>query len=160
MREIKRNRKEIFILSLCLFLFWGCNKNDVFFEYKSIPDFIWNRDSSMNINYQINDTIKRYNSYIHIRHNSEYPFQNLYLLIEKKIDSTIISRDTLEIVIADKYGKWLGDGVGAIREISVPYQHNIMFDKSDNYELNVTHLMKIDNLEGVEKIGLRIEKVK
>lgn len=157
--EVKQNKKIVFILSLFIFLFLGCNKNDVFFQYQSIPNFIWSKDFSTNINYEINDTIKKYNSYIHIRHNSEYPYQNLWLFLEEKLDSITISRDTLEIVIADKYGKWLGSGVGGIREVSVPYEYEISFPKLSHYELLITHLMDTDNLKGIEKIGLRIEKV-
>ncbi len=158
-RRIRKNRILALILFLGTFLFLGCNKQDVFFEYHSIPKFIWNQDFVTNINYEIDDTIQGYNSYIHIRHNDEYPYQNLWLVLEEKLDSVIVSKDTLQIVLADKYGKWLGSGVGAIREISIPYKQDFLFAKSGNYELFITHMMKTDNLEGIQDVGLRIEKV-
>jgi gliding motility-associated lipoprotein GldH len=60
--------------------------------------------------------------------------------------------------IVDDYGKWMGRGVGSLRQLSIPYKTSVLLDSTRNYEINIFHLINKDPLHGIEKVGIRVYK--
>ena len=80
-------------------------------DYHSFDDLGWSADSIVEFKYFVADTIKKYDLSLKIRHTVEYEFQNLFLFLGGG------NKDTIEIILANKNGKWLGSGVSSIREL-------------------------------------------
>ena len=89
----------------------SCVKTSVYQEYKDIPQLGWHTDSLLVFDFNLKDTTLQHNVVLAIRHNINYDYQNLFLFI-----SSEEKRDTVEILLSDKKGKWYGKGVGNIRE--------------------------------------------
>ena len=141
-----------------IFLFISCDSSIVFEEYKSFEDQEWNSDSVAFFNYTVSDTISRKTIKIKLRHTVDYEFQNLFLFIETD------GIDTVELMLADKSGMWLGSGVGDVREVEFEYQNTKLFSKKGNYSFKVEQAMrygvaeKIPVLNNIIAVGLSIEK--
>ena len=107
--------------------FVGCRNLNagsiVFEEYKSFENQNWNTDSVAFFNYSISDTISKNTIKIKLRHTVEYEFQNLFLFIETDVV------DTVELMLANKDGMWLGSGIGDVREFEFDYQNGKLFSK-------------------------------
>ena len=58
--------------------FISCN-NNIFEDYKTFEDQIWNSDSSVVFGYSVSDTTSRNQLVIKVRHTTDYEFQNLFL---------------------------------------------------------------------------------
>ncbi|HHT22854.1 MAG TPA: gliding motility lipoprotein GldH [Bacteroidales bacterium] len=155
---MKRN-KVIFGLFLVLIL-QACNQKEIYFSYQTIPSSGWNKDSILNFDINVEDTIFAYNVLIHLRHFGNYPYQNMWLFLEsKKPHDNIAQKDTIEFFLADDFGKWLGKGSGALKEMPVLYKQQIQFPDSGLYQLSIRHGMRDSILKGVNDVGVRVEKI-
>ena len=79
----------------------------------------------------------------------------------------IVSIDTIEHKLADKYGKFLGRKRINIVDNSLLHKENISLDNEKKYFVSIEHAMRVINkvgglelLEGVVDVGFKIEKAK
>ena len=85
-----------------------------------------------------------------------YEFQNLFLFLEGN------KKDTVELILSNKNGKWLGSGVCDVREVEYVFAEDVVFMKVGMQELKIEQAMrygsveKIENLRNVLDIGLII----
>ena len=150
--------KWFYLIPVCFFAV-ACTSNDVYFQYKTIDEKGWSKDSLCNFDVTINDTTANYNVYVNIRNKGEYPYQNLWLFLNKtKPDKQQIG-DSIECYLADQRGKWLGSGMGAVHEMSVLYEQNVRFKTNGMYRYQIVHGMRDTLLTGINQIGLRVEKI-
>jgi len=139
-------------------MFISCDSSIVFEEYKSFKNQNWNADSAAFFNYTKTDTTKEYTVKIKLRHTVDYEFQNLFLFIETDV------MDTVELMLANKEGMWLGSGIGDVREFELEYHNAKLFSKKGNYSFKIEQAMryglaeKIQELNNVLAVGLSIEK--
>jgi len=140
-------------------MFISCDSSIVFEEYKSFENQNWNTDSAAFFNYTITDTTSTNTVKIKLRHTVEYEFQNLILFVETDVI------DTVELMLANKEGMWLGGGIGDVREFEFEYQNAKLFSKKGNYSFKIEQAMrygmaeKIQVLNNVLAVGLSIEKL-
>ena len=145
----------IFLLGV---LFVSCNNNIVFEDYKTFEDNEWHTDSIVVFNCSIKDTSVENTIKIKLRHSVDYEFQNLFLFVELE------AVDTVELMLANKEGMWLGTGIGDIREFEFEYQHAKLFNKKGEYSFAIEQAMrygateKIEVLNNIMAVGLSIEK--
>ena len=150
--------RNLFLISITLFLL-SCNQPAVFEGYKSFENQEWNTDSLASFDYIITDTISTYKLVLNVRYSVEYEYQNLFLFVTS--DS---SRDTIELLLADKSGKWLGSGVGDIREIETLLAEGKSYSKKENKTIKIEQAMrygaaeKITHLKFIDAIGISIVK--
>ena len=139
-------------------MFISCDSSVFFEEYKSFEDQSWNTDSAAFFTCAITDTTSENKIKIKLRHTVEYEFQNLFLFIEAEV------LDTVELMLANKQGMWLGSGTGDVREFVFEYQNAKLFSKKGNYSFKIEQAMrygvaeKIQVLNNVLAVGLSIEK--
>lgn len=125
----------------------GCNGNTVYSSSKSLPEDGWNKDSVLSYHYEIMED-GQYDILLYVRHTENYPYQNMWLFVDN---------DTIEFYLADQRGRWLGNGVGRLKEMPVLYGQNKTLQKGE-YTLHIQQGMREDMLQGVSNIGVRIEK--
>ena len=139
-------------------MFISCDSSVVFEEYKSFENQNWNTDSAAFFNYVTTDTTSTKTVKIKFRHTVDYEFQNLFLFIETDV------LDTVELMLANKEGMWLGSGIGDVREFEFEYQNAKLFSKKGNFSFKIEQAMrygvaeKIQVLNNVLAVGLSIEK--
>ncbi|MDO9634757.1 MAG: gliding motility lipoprotein GldH [Paludibacter sp.] len=137
-----------------MLFFVACAKKAVFNEFKLIAPAGWSADSICAFEMEVNEPDLRYNLFLNVRHTGAYPYQNLWLFVEKQSPDSILFNDTIACNLADHTGKWLGAGSGSVYLLSVPYQQQ--FDSPGVYTYKIRHGMREDNLKGINAIGLRL----
>jgi gliding motility-associated lipoprotein GldH len=148
-----RNYLFLFVAIILL----SCNKTR-YENYYSFNNNGWNTDTIINFKYNIVDTVSSYNVKLKIRHTVNYEFQNLFLFLEET------KKDTIEIYLANKIGKWIGSGISDIREVEYVFDEKRVFDKKGHYYLKIEQAMrygsldKIENLEHILAVGLIISE--
>ena len=70
--------RNSFILLLVALLLFSCDEKRVFDEYKSVGS-AWHKDSIVSFNLPELDSTKRYNLFVTLRDNNNYPFNNLLI---------------------------------------------------------------------------------
>ena len=139
-------------------MFISCDNNIIFDDYKTFENQTWNADSIIIWDYSVIDTISQNQLVIKVRHTTDYEFQNLFLFV--KAEKT----DTLELLLANKEGRWLGKGIGDIREVEFVYKKDKVFFKKGDFTLEIKQAMrygkleKIQHLKNIKAIGLSVQK--
>ena len=134
--------------------------------YESLKNYLyvfenkqWNTDSIVKIEAENIDTSFTYDLYAMIRHTTNYRFQNLFLFTEIQG-----KKDTLEISLSEKNGKWNGRGFGDVKELKIKIANNIRFsqglmdDISFEQAMRCQDLEKINELQEILAIGITIQK--
>ena len=150
------------LLLLVVVLFFSCDKKRVFDEYKSVGN-AWNKDSIVTFDLPKLDATKRYNLFVNLRANNNYPFNNLFLIVALELPNGFTKVDTLEYQMANPDGTLLGDGFSDIKESKLFYKDKVKF--SGRYKVHIKQAVRengkvpgVTALEGITEVGFRIEK--
>lgn len=155
-----KTRNRFFLALLPLTLVLGSCRDVVFSEYKKFKDYEWHAKDKASFNLEIKDTETFNNIYLMIRHTDAYPYNNIFLFVTTKYPDGKVLTDTMEVIMANKKGEWLGSGAGDIFDFKVPVKKNIRFPLRGNYEFTFEQAMRTDPLPMVMDFGFEIEKSK
>ncbi|MEL1245970.1 gliding motility lipoprotein GldH [Flavobacterium sp. DGU11] len=147
-----------------LVLVCSCDRQRVFDEYKSM-DGKWNKDSIVSFEFEQKDTVSKYNLFVNVRDNNNYPYNNLFLIVQMQEPGTkIIKVDTLEYQMANPDGSLLGDGFSDIKESKLWYKEKVNFPKPGKYKVSIQQAVRqagkvpgVQELDGITDVGFRIE---
>ncbi|MFT7334458.1 MAG: gliding motility-associated lipoprotein GldH [Porticoccaceae bacterium] len=155
--------KNSFFILLTVILFYSCDKQRVFDEYKTVGS-AWHKDSIITFDLPILDSTKRYNLFINLRDNNNYQYNNLFLIVSLEKPNGYTKVDTLEYQMASPDGALLGEGFTDIKESKLFYKENVRF--RGKYKVSIKQAVRetgkvpgVTLLEGITDIGLRIEKI-
>lgn len=88
-------------------------------------------------------------------HNNDYRYSNLYLEVTCRKDRRYW-RDTVELKLADVYGAWLGRGIGPSYQVEATISPAIVI--ADSTRVSVRHIMRLDTVKGIERVGVIIDR--
>ena len=145
-------------IMLAIFFFSSCDSNRIFEENHEIVGNLWGSNNIIKFDVNVVDTISSNNFYVNVRNADGYPYNNLFLFIKTTFPNGKISTDTLECVLADEKGKWLGSGMGDIYDNQIPFKRNVRFPMSGKYTFEMQQGMRLDSIPLIMDVGLRIEK--
>lgn len=158
--RIKNRLGAIGILIIGAMTISSCGGNQAYYEeYISIPGQKWHRDNVPYFEFQIDDTTQRYDMSFNIRHNKAFEWQNIWVFVTFEVPGGQMDRDTLEFVLQDAQGRWLGSGSGDIRDGSFLFKHDFRFPLIGKYKASFEQAMRTEVLEDVTDIGLKIEEL-
>ena len=144
---------------LALFLS-SCNKNIVYSKYQTFEDEQWYAKDKAVFDLDINDTQTLNNISLMVRHADTYPYNNLFLFVTTKYPDGKVLTDTMEVILANNKGEWLGSGVGDIFDFKVPIKKNVRFPLGGKYQFVFEQAMRVDPLPMIMDFGFEIEKSK
>ena len=143
----------------------SCNSNMVFTEFHAMDDGKWGLDEPVFFQIMEMDSTQTYNVFINVRNDDSFAYNNLYLITEFEDPDGNTQKDTLEYRMAEPSGKWLGKGIGGIKENKLWFKEKVVFPNSGVYKVSIAHAMrKNGNVDGIQKlsgiidVGLEIEK--
>lgn len=142
-----------------LILLASCDRSQVY--EKSMPvGSIWSKDSLARFEVNIDDTLNTHSVYVTMRNASSYPFSNVYLFVTTVAPSGAYVRDTMECVLADETGKWLGKGFAKYWDNRFAMRRNVKFPEKGTYTFTIQQGMRLEELPGIHDVGIRVERVK
>jgi len=148
---------------LMVFFAISCDKKLVFDEYKSIGNS-WHQDSILTFKLPKLENEKRYNLFLNVRDNNDYPFDNLFLIVSLEQPNKKVIVDTLEYKMANPDGTLMGEGFTDIKESKLFYKENVSFNQKGKYKIHVQQAVRqtgkiagVENLNGITEIGFRVE---
>jgi len=151
------------LIVLIAFSFFSCGQDEIFDNYKTIPNQ-WDKDSL--IVFEVDLKPSSYNTFINVRTNQSYRFNNLFLIVTVQDSVKTIMKDTLQYKMANPNGKLLGKKFLNTFQNKLVHIENAKFE-SGKYLVTIQHAMRKINqinglklLDGIINIGYRIEKEK
>ena len=136
----------------------GCNP-DVIYEKNHSLSGTWERSEKPEFNVEITDTLTPVNFLLNIRHNTSYPYSNLFLFINTFYPNGMDTRDTVEILLARPDGEWLGSGLGKLKSSRIMLKQGVVFTMTGTYTFQFEQAMRVKELQGMEDFGITIEKM-
>ncbi len=151
---------QLFLLGFVFsFFLFSCDNNKIFEQYIEVENSVWKKENIAKFQVNITDTTHLHNLYINIRNQGDYPYSNIYLFVTIQGPDGSQQKDTVNCVLADKRGKWLGKGIGDLWDLKLPYIGGFKFAQSGSYSFMYEQAMRVENgLKGISDVGLRIEK--
>ena len=149
---------RIIFVFLSLLLLVCCNTNTES-SYSVFEEDSWHADSIITLSHSVVDTIIKQNLYLKIRHTTDFEYQNIFLFVDFQE-----KRDTIEVALSEKNGKWLGRGFGDIKEVEYCFAKEIIFNSKKTSKVTVEQAMRygdqpvITNLKGIIALGINIKK--
>jgi gliding motility-associated lipoprotein GldH len=153
--------------AILLVLGTACNRNVVYTEFQRFDEAAgWARNNQPTFTFDNKDTSQLYDVYINVRNAENYPFRNLFMFLHVVDPKGVKSTDTIECILADEKGKWLGSGMGDLYDNSIIYKKNTRFRHLGAYKFSYEQAMRygdknvIDPLPLIMDVGLTVEKAK
>ncbi len=158
MNMFRSLKQDIFLLIFLFTTITACDSNRLFEENRVIPNKTWSAGNKVSFQATITDTALTYNVYLNIRNTLDYPYSNLFLFLQTTFPDGHKAKDTLECLLADYDGRWLGSGVGSVKFNRFLLKKGVSFREKGVYRFDLEQAMRVPELKGIEDVGLRIEK--
>lgn len=132
----------------------GCNdyKCNDYSAYERIADSGWLYGDTLTFVPVHDDSICRGRLAVAVSHDIRYPYTSLWLEVAHTSGRTgALMRDTLAIPVVDRYGTWIGHGIGATFQVSDTVASSFHRTGTPVY---VRQIMRCDTLVGVNRVGL------
>jgi gliding motility-associated lipoprotein GldH len=156
-------KKSSLLFILMVFILISCDKQLVFDEYKSVGN-AWHQDSILTFKLPKLESEKKYNLFVNVRDNNDYPFDNLFLIVSLEYPNKKTIVDTLEYKMANPDGSLMGDGFTDVKESKLFYKENVPFNLKGEYQVHIQQAVRqtgkiagVENLKGITEIGFRVE---
>ncbi|MCA1741825.1 MAG: gliding motility lipoprotein GldH [Bacteroidales bacterium] len=154
---MRKGRSSILIAGIMLAVITlSCDRNTLFSDNYRIDDRQWSMYDPARYTCSIGDTVSTFNIDLSVRTSTDYPYRNIYLFIVTTFPSGTTVTDTLQAMITDEKGRWLGRGAGDLRELTIPYKSNVFFPEEGEYHFSVIHGMRDTLLKGVYDMAMTI----
>jgi len=154
-----RSKISVAALTFTLSVFFiSCDKSVVADMYQHIENSIWTWDDVRNFTFSIEDTTTQHDILIQLRHTTDYPMSNLYIFVGISGPSGQTLKDTINYILAEPSGEWIGKGNGHLRELRYLYREKTSFPEPGTYMISLEQAMRESRLP-VSDIGIRIEKI-
>jgi gliding motility-associated lipoprotein GldH len=153
-----RSLKILFVGVVACLLLSACNKNVLYTEYRKFDNEQWFAKDKAVFEVDIKDNTSLNNVSLMIRHADAYPYSNMFLFLETTYPDGKTVVDTMEVIMANSKGEWLGSGAGDIFDLKVPIKRNVKFPLTGKYKFSFQQAMRTDPLPLVMDFGFEIEK--
>jgi len=150
------------LLGSILFLYYSCASDSLYTHTVRCANNTWKRSEICAFNISLDDIDHTYDVYLLLAYTNDFPYQNLYISHqvegeEKNILATALSNHILYNV---KTGTPLGKSWGNTKFIRLPLIYGCIFPQSGHYRIELTHFMRLEELQGIERVGLQVCKSK
>lgn len=150
---------RVLVLSPVVLIFLtGCHSKTLYDHNKNLPGDVWKSDQIIRFDVDLEDTVNICKFYLNIRHRTSYRYANIFLFINTTFPDGKEARDTVECILADPSGKWLGRGISNIRDNQVLLRRGLRFPQKGTYIFEFEQAMREPELEGIMDLGLRIDR--
>jgi gliding motility-associated lipoprotein GldH len=159
---MKKTLKIVFLFTLIL-SFSSCNKSQVYKEFKTLPNYTWERiEKGKSIefdNINIENDEEVYDISFHIRHTPYITEDEIKFKLKITSPSSIVRESVHTVKLKDKEGKeWLGEAMGDIIDLEVDLKTFYSFIERGLYKIELVNMGQKYQLQGIMEVGIEINK--
>ena len=130
----------------------ACGVPDVeYSEYHNIPPQGWVYGDSIFFTPEHYNSLCNGRFVVAVRHDTSYPFTDLWLELTTMDVDRHQHRDTLHFPLTDRHGNWVGHGIAASFQLT---DTSRVVEHATGLPVSVRHIMRTDTLRGVNQVGL------
>ena len=151
-------KKIVFGVAAFLLLMSSCDNRRYFEEYKSVRNSVWLNSEPIEFKVNITDTLNTYNLFAGIRNTELYKYMNLYVFMTVTAPNGMQQKDTIEFILSNVQGQWLGDRAGDILDNRIWFKQGYKLNVAGDYTFSFEQAMRDEALSEIKDFGLRLEK--
>lgn len=147
-------------LALLIVGMLACDSSRIYENYEEVDKY-WMTEDVLSYDFEINDTTVPYIVAVEIKNDLDYPFRNFYFNYRLETNSDSLLKESLQEIqlFEAKTGKPFGTGIGGQYSNELVLEEGLRFPVSGSYHIDLSQFMRIDSLTGIQRVGVRIEKV-
>ncbi len=150
--------RRLFLICLVLgTVLMGCKQGIIYSSTEPIDSEGWKSEDFVSFEIEVEDTTRVHSLDLHLRNDGRYEYSNLFLFIITYAPTGATIKDTIECMLADKSGKWLGNGIGGQYNLTIPYKKQVVFPYKGKFRIEIEHGMREDPLPYIKDLGLTIK---
>jgi len=136
----------------------SCDKRAELDIFVDVEGAQWHYEDVKTMDWICRDTAARYDVLLNVRHAGNYEWQNVYVVL-RVVDSLGNKRVFRKSVsLCDGEGYWLGKGLGNWKVASLLLERGMRFKTAGQYRMSLEQHMRVNPLEGIGQVGLKIVK--
>lgn len=142
---------------------WSCSTNTVYEKEFVVAESEWNADQKAEFIVPINDTVSTCSINLEIKNTNSYKWSNLFVFSDIYFPSGTHLRDTVDLLLAYRNGKWTGEKNGDFYTTIFPYKPQVRFPEKGDYKIVLEQGMragKSQTIEGISSIRIIVNKIK
>lgn len=121
-------------------------------EYHHIPAEGWRYGEAMVYRPEFRDSVATGRLVAAVTHAADFPYTSLWLEVSAADPSGRVAADTVRLMLADRYGRWLGRGIGPRLQVTDTLARRVTIARGT--PVKVRHIMQTDTLPGIEQVGI------
>jgi gliding motility-associated lipoprotein GldH len=149
--------RAMFITLALVPLLPGCDRGLLVNEVREIPGEIWHDKDSLEFSIPVTDTLLPYDLQITLRHTVDYAYMNLFLFVDTEFPDQKMHRDTIELILAQPNGDWIGEGFGRLRYNRFLIRKALVFPDTGSYNFVFVQAMRTPALSGIRDLGIQMK---
>lgn len=144
----------LLVIGLC-----SCDDSRIYEEFKEVDGF-WLTEETLSFDFEVEDSQSSYTVTAEIKNDLMYPYRNFYFNYRLQTASDSLLKETLEQMqlFEPKTGEPYGSGIGDQYNNEIVLEAEVQFPEAGAYRIDLTQFMRTDSLEGIQRVGIRIEK--
>jgi gliding motility-associated lipoprotein GldH len=150
----------VVFIFISLILFSSCQSKQLYEQNTIYPEHQWSSKLTNEYQFAINDTTALYKIFFVIRHHNAYHYKNIWIQLNTTAPNDSVSKQSLNLNLADDEKGWLGTGMDDIYDQRIPITTTPVHLKKGLYKFSLQHTMREDPLENILSTGIRVEKAK
>jgi gliding motility-associated lipoprotein GldH len=154
--------KVLLMVTVLAVLFSACDESRVYEQNYDFNDRYWLVNEQPVFEFEIKDTVSQYNLYCNLRNSVSFPFSRLFInySLQDSTGNPLNKKLTEAFLFDPQTGKPQGSsGLGDIYDQQISLNSQYRFPYAGKYKVQFGQSMRVDSLEGVLAVGLRVEKV-
>lgn len=150
--------KRTLIIVLLTIGLSACKDRVIIDVFEDLPAEGWMYEDSVALEFEITDTTHYYQMFVNLQINANYGWENFFTKMTLISPSGESTSSSVELILAEKSGKWKGSGLGDIITFQEAIQKRKTFTESGTYQVIFEQNMREEPWENIKSIGIRIEK--
>lgn len=148
-------------MSILLCVLNGCIPSNTYEKNEPIKHHQWDKKDVKTYKFNINDTTSRYLMFLSLRHTDAYKYNNIWVDVETIKPDGKITKQKVELPLAESGGQWTGKGMNEIYEHKIRLSGNTTtrFDQLGSYTIKLHQIMRQNPLKEILSIGIRLERI-
>jgi gliding motility-associated lipoprotein GldH len=151
-------KKTLFAILFAALIVASCEQRIIFRETKQVDPNAWTYADTINFDFQVSDTVFRYNLLLDVVYRDTFSFQNVYTNITTRFPDGARRSALVSFDLFDKRGEPLGHCTGSSCTMTAILQQKALFNQPGSYQISIAQHMRQDSLKGISALQFTLEK--
>ncbi len=143
-----------------ILLLSSCDRGVLVSEKWSWKDHQWIHGDQKTMVMEAKDTTTVYALDVILRHDDNYPYQNLYVRTVTTYPSGKQVASVVSLELLDDEGKWTGDLGEKCCKAELPLQQRFTFPEIGTYTWKIEPYMRVDTVPAIRSLTVKCREVK